>query len=176
MYASNRLCSESDYQWYIALKHVQRSKAIATQYTTYVLQTLEHWSFGHKSSFVTTEAVRLLTRTILVITSTNKYDELEVALLKIECDKLSSHTFVRAIFSDASKCSRHRPIYHMPHSSMSDIEVIETNQGEEVLDYRPTVVQRGIKKYWKVKNKIESTSYIKNRLKVVLSILISYSF
>jgi hypothetical protein len=64
----------------------------------------------------------------------------------------------------------------MPHSSMSDIEVIESNQGEEVLEYAPTVVQRGIKKYWKVENKIESTSYIKNRLKVVLSILISYSF
>ena len=64
----------------------------------------------------------------------------------------------------------------MPHSLMSDIEVIESNQGEEVLDYTPTVVQRGIKKYWKVENKVESTSYIKNRLKVVLSTLISYSF
>ena len=64
----------------------------------------------------------------------------------------------------------------MPHSLMSDIEVIESNQGEEVLDYTPTVVQRGIKKYWKVENKVKSTSYIKNRLKVVLSTLISYSF
>jgi len=59
---------------------------------------------------------------------------------------------------------------------MSDIEVIESNQGEEVLDYTPTVVQRGIKKYWKVENTVKSTSYIKNRLKVVLSTLISYSF
>jgi hypothetical protein len=59
---------------------------------------------------------------------------------------------------------------------MSDIEVIESNQGEEVLDYTPTVVQRGIKKYWKVENMVKSTSYIKNRLKVVLSTLISYSF
>ena len=64
----------------------------------------------------------------------------------------------------------------MPHSLMSDIEVIESNQGEEVLDYTPTVVQRGIKKYWKVENTVKSTSYIKNRLKVVLSTLISYSF
>jgi hypothetical protein len=64
----------------------------------------------------------------------------------------------------------------MPHSLMSDIEVIESNQGEEVLDYTPTVVQRGIKKYWKVENMVKSTSYIKNRLKVVLSTLISYSF
>jgi len=57
----------------------------------------------------------------------------------------------------------------MSDPSMSDIEVIESNRGDEVHDYTPIVIQHGIKKYWKVENKIESTRYVKGQLKVVLS-------
>jgi len=78
----------------------------------------------------------------------------------------SSHTLNFSLTQLPVLANRVLQLFNMA-SGMSDVEIIDSNDDDQVADYTPIESKRGTKKYWKVENNVECTKYIKKQLKVI---------
>jgi hypothetical protein len=51
---------------------------------------------------------------------------------------------------------------------MSDVEIVDLDDNNQVVHYTPIESKRGVKKYWKVVNNASCVNYINGKLKVSL--------